>query len=105
LRRANQTGSPLAKKYLDDAIEILQTNSINRKTIDWIDFKQKVYKKASGANSVEEIYPSLNLQLLYQTSIVSFRQIKGIIKTMDKSRLFTLMNKFLTESFPKKVSG
>lgn len=51
--------SPLAKKYLDDVISILQTNSINRKTIDWRDFKKKVYEKASGANSIEEIYPSV----------------------------------------------
>ena len=55
--------SPTAKKYLDEVIAILQANSINRKTVDWVDFKQKVYKQAAGANSIEEIYPSVEFAL------------------------------------------
>lgn len=51
--------SLFAENFLNEMINIMKTNSINRKTIDWGDFRTKVFAKASGAETLTEIYPAI----------------------------------------------
>lgn len=51
--------SLFAENFLNSMITIMQKNSINRKTIDWQDFKAKVFAKAAGAETLKEIYPAI----------------------------------------------
>jgi C-terminal processing protease CtpA/Prc len=51
--------SPGAKNYLDEVLDLMQRNSINKKTIDWSDFKSKVYATVTGAQSIADTYPGI----------------------------------------------
>jgi carboxyl-terminal processing protease len=46
--------APEAKRYLDELLEFMERNSIHRYTINWDEFRAKVFDKASGAKSIEE---------------------------------------------------
>lgn len=40
--------NPAVESYLKNIVSIMQTNSINRKKIDWGEFTKNVLKKAGG---------------------------------------------------------
>ncbi len=46
--------SDTAVKFLDEVMNIMQRNSINRDKINWIDFRTQMYAKAQGAQTVEQ---------------------------------------------------
>jgi carboxyl-terminal processing protease len=50
---------PADTKYLDEVIDIMETNSINRKTIDWGKFRADVIASANGGNSDSDINRAL----------------------------------------------
>lgn len=56
---AQPTASPEARAYLDEVFQLLQTNSVRRKSIDWPAFRQKVLLHARNAQTVEDTYPSV----------------------------------------------
>ncbi|MGI4020554.1 MAG: S41 family peptidase [Janthinobacterium lividum] len=45
------------KTFLDKSLQILQQNAINRDSVDWNALKTKVYQKAAGARSYEDVLP------------------------------------------------
>jgi carboxyl-terminal processing protease len=51
--------SPGAKGYIDEVLDLMQRNSINKKTIDWADFKSKVYATVAGAQTIADTYPGI----------------------------------------------
>lgn len=55
--------SPQAQAYIEEVVAIMQRYSVNRKQIDWNDFKQKITAKAEGAQTVADTYPAITLAL------------------------------------------
>ncbi|WP_020607324.1 S41 family peptidase [Spirosoma spitsbergense] len=55
--------STIAQTYIDQLVNYMQANSINRKAIDWTDFKQQVDQKAHGAQTITDLYPAIQLAL------------------------------------------
>ncbi len=55
--------SEQAQAYVDELIGVMQTRSVNRKTIDWTVFKNRVYAKAQGAQTIQDTYPAIQLAL------------------------------------------
>ena len=55
--------SQLARAYLDQSIGLMQTNSINRLTIDWSAFRTSVFAQAAGARTIADTYPAITLAL------------------------------------------
>ena len=51
--------SPGAMDYLYEVMDLMQRNSINKKTIDWADFKSKVFAKVAGAQTIADTYPGI----------------------------------------------
>lgn len=45
------------KSYLDKSFLIIERNALNSKNVVWEDLRKKVYSKASGAKSYEDILP------------------------------------------------
>ena len=45
------------KAFLDESLQILQQNAINRDSVDWNALRSRVYGKAAGAKSYEEVLP------------------------------------------------
>ncbi len=54
-----QNLSPISKNYIDEVITLLQNNSINKNKINWVDFRNDVYRHAKGAKTIENTYPSI----------------------------------------------
>ena len=55
--------SSLATNYLNEIIAIMQANSINRLTINWADFQNKVFASVPHAQSIADTYPGIRLAL------------------------------------------
>lgn len=51
--------SPVAEQFLNEVVSIMEDNSINRKSIDWNDFKQRVFAKADGAKTIDDTYAAI----------------------------------------------
>jgi C-terminal processing protease CtpA/Prc len=61
-----QPGGPIsqtASAYLDQLLGFMQSNSINRLTIDWNAFRAKVLAQAAGAQSIPDTYPAIRVAL------------------------------------------
>ena len=52
------TISATAESYLNEVLDIMETNSLNRNTIDWEDFRNEVFDVAGTAQSVDDVYES-----------------------------------------------
>jgi carboxyl-terminal processing protease len=49
--------------YLNKAVDIIQTNSINKHSIDWVRFRKDVLEKAKDAKNIKETYPAIRFAL------------------------------------------
>ena len=73
--------APEAEDFLNEVLDIMEENSINRKTIDWPDFKARVLEKATGAKTIVETYPAIEeaLKLLGDNHSFYLRSDGGIM--------------------------
>jgi len=55
--------SRLASDYTNELVNTMQQNSINRGRIDWSDFRTQVFQRASGAQTILDLYPAISLAL------------------------------------------
>src|SRR4051794_21904980 len=69
--------SRIAIDYITEVVNVMQANSINRARIDWTSFNTQVCQRASGAQTIADLYPAITLALgllddhhsFYQTAI------------------------------------
>ncbi len=52
-----------ASEYLDEALSIMQENSINRDRINWSALRAEVYAYAQGADSPSDTYDAIRFAL------------------------------------------
>lgn len=72
--------SAQARTYLENVIGIMQANSINRLTIDWVSFRSNVFAAAPNAQSSVETYPAITEALrLLGDGHSSFRTPTGSV--------------------------
>jgi carboxyl-terminal processing protease len=55
--------SATARSYLTQLLDIMQANSINRKTIDWPAFRQSVEAAVPNAQTIQGLYPGVRTAL------------------------------------------
>ena len=53
-----------AESFLNEALDIMEANSINRHLIDWADFRTKAFQKVIGAQTIQETYPGIREALI-----------------------------------------
>ncbi len=51
--------APAAESYLNEVLDLMEANSIHRKTIDWANFRGKVFEKARALQTVDEAYKGI----------------------------------------------
>ena len=51
--------SPVAEKYLEEVLTILESNSVNRNKINWVAFRKNVFENAAQAETIEDTYPAV----------------------------------------------
>jgi carboxyl-terminal processing protease len=66
--------SATAQRYLTQLLDIMQANSINRKTIDWAFFRQTVEGVAPNAQYIEDLYPRIRTAMVLLNDHHSFYQ-------------------------------
>ena len=66
--------SPAARNYLAQILDIMQANSVNRKTIDWPRFRQTVVGVDSNEQTIQDLYPKIRAALLLLSDHHSFYQ-------------------------------
>jgi carboxyl-terminal processing protease len=64
--------SPIARSHLTQLLDIMQANSINRKTIDWPVFRQTVEGVTPNAQTIEDLYPRIRTALVLLNDRHSF---------------------------------
>jgi C-terminal processing protease CtpA/Prc len=52
------TLSVVAETYLNEVLDIMETNSLNRNTIDWSAFRSEVFEVAGTSQTINEVYES-----------------------------------------------
>jgi hypothetical protein len=55
--------SAAAQAYLDQLVNVMQANSINRQTIDWASFRQSVVAAAGSAQTIANLSPAISTAL------------------------------------------
>ena len=55
--------SPQAAAYLDQALAIMQNNSINRTRINWVELRKMVFQRAGAAQTTKDTYEALRFAL------------------------------------------
>lgn len=53
-------GNP-ADRYLDEVLDLIESNHIHRSEIDWADYRRQVHASAAGATTLAELDPALRL--------------------------------------------
>lgn len=48
-----------SKAYLEEVLEILHANSVNKHKIDWAKFKNEVFKYAQNSQTIKDTYPAV----------------------------------------------
>jgi C-terminal processing protease CtpA/Prc len=52
--------SELALNYLNDALDIMENNSVRRKEIEWISFREEIVKKVGSAQVPNDTYQAID---------------------------------------------
>ncbi len=55
--------SSVARAYLEQVLDIMQTNSINRYKIDWPAFRQRTLEQAGNARTTRDTYPAIRFAI------------------------------------------
>lgn len=60
---ASGTPSAVVTAYLNNLIELMRNNSINRLTIDWQAFRNEVFSTAGAAQTIAELQPAIRVAI------------------------------------------
>jgi C-terminal processing protease CtpA/Prc len=75
---ASGTPSAVATAYLDNLIELMRTNSINRLTIDWPAFRNEVFREAGASQTIAELNRAIRLAItMLRDGHSSYRSATG----------------------------
>lgn len=58
------TISDQVERYLNEVLDIMEANSINKHNIDWLDFRTKVFEKVPGAQNIQDTDPAIREALV-----------------------------------------
>jgi len=75
---SSDTISDAAEDYLNEILDLMEMNSINKNEITWSDFRQQVFERAGNAQTIEDTYPAIRRALrLLEDNHSSYRGIDG----------------------------
>lgn len=113
---SNEVISPKAENFLNEVLDIMQSNSINRYKIEWPDFRAKVYSIVTGVQTIGETYPGISeaLRLLGDNysfaikpdgSIISVSALRCSGQSFDTPTLGGNVGYNRVNSFNGSISG
>ena len=71
-----------AESFLDEMMDVMEDHSINKNTIDWPDFRQKVVATVPGAQTFKDTYPGISeaLKMLGDNHSFLIKPDGGIVR-------------------------
>ncbi|NRD19000.1 S41 family peptidase [Winogradskyella eckloniae] len=94
------------KKYLNEVLEIVEKNSINRDSVDFKTIKHNALSKLSNTNTIEECYPIVQSILRELGDNHSFfmskeqvKNWKSTSKSTEEIKLITFSGKLLKDNY------
>mgnify|MGYP001444966514 CR=1 FL=1 len=78
--------SPAARDYLNEALDIMQKNSLLKKQVDWEDLRRKTFEKAAGAQETIDTWDAIRFALRSIGDNHSFLQLTDELAEKEKSR-------------------
>ncbi|MDP4209598.1 MAG: S41 family peptidase [Bacteroidota bacterium] len=73
--------------YLNKAVDIIKANSINKNSIDWVQFRKDVLEKGKEAENIKETYPAIQYALRQLGDHHSFFMTPEQCKTFNDPNL------------------
>ena len=55
--------SPAARKYLDEALNLIQLHAVNRGTLNWPKIRRQAFNSAAAAQTPIDTYPAIAVVL------------------------------------------
>jgi carboxyl-terminal processing protease len=78
--------SPAAKAYLEAALNLIQENSVHKKSVDWNLVRPRVLKAAAGAEVPADTYEAIRLALRELKDSHSSLELSKELKDLEASR-------------------
>ncbi len=88
--------------YMNRAIDIMSTNSINKDSIDWSKFRNEVLEKGKYAKSISETYPVIQYALMKLNDHHSFLMLPDQCKIYND--LYLPLPGILSELIENKIA-
>jgi carboxyl-terminal processing protease len=79
--------SETARAHLNQLVAYMQGGSVRRLTIDWTDFRARVFAEAGGAQTIPQLVPAIRLALtLLSDNHSSYRAVSGeVVSVRNRS--------------------
>lgn len=55
--------APDVENFLNEVLDIMEVNAVNRTTINWSDFRARVFNIAGGAQTLDDLDPAMTAAL------------------------------------------
>ena len=56
--------SPIAEAYLNEVVDVMEANSVNKNSINWSDFRKEVFDNAGVPQNIEQTYQGIRWGLV-----------------------------------------
>ena len=99
------TTSPAAQSYLKHALNIMQSNALNKKSIDWVALRRAVYQKAEGARTAADTYPAIAYGLSQLGEKHSGLQLPDGMPAEQKQALYAAIRRELARPAPARKAS
>jgi C-terminal processing protease CtpA/Prc len=102
--QSTPTIAPEARAYLDEALNYVQQNALNKHTIDWRAVREKTMARAEGAKTTWDTYPAIAYALTQLGEKHSWFQLPDNLPPERRQALDAEIKKILARPEPAKPS-
>jgi carboxyl-terminal processing protease len=92
--------SPVARTYLEQALELMQQNALNKSSIDWKSLREETFARASSAAATVDTYPAIAFALTQLKENHSFLQLPDSLPAPQRETITAEINKITGPSKP-----
>lgn len=96
--------SPTARTYLDQALDLMQQNALNKSSIDWPHLRAETLARASHAKTTSDTYPAIVFALTQLKEHHSFLQLPDSLPGPQRQAVNAEISKLTGSPQPDKPS-
>jgi carboxyl-terminal processing protease len=85
--------SPAARTYLEQALDLMQQNALNKSSIDWVHVREETLDRANHAKTTADTYPAIAFALTELKEHHSFFQLPDNLSAAERKTVSAEINK------------